>query len=65
MSRIAGRKTVILLAFFSVSNPIAFPPGKRYNEKQVKKRDAFASQMASAPPIFGEREAEITYLTTD
>lgn len=28
---------VILLAFFSVSNPIAFPPGKRYNEKQAKK----------------------------
>lgn len=37
VSRIAGRKTVILLAFFSVSNPIAFPPGKRYNEKQAKK----------------------------
>ena len=37
MSRIAGRKTVILLAFFSVSNAIAFPPGKRYNEKQAKK----------------------------
>ena len=35
--KIAGRKTVILLAFFSVSNPIAFPPGKRYNEKQAKK----------------------------
>ena len=30
-------ETVILLAFFSVSNPIAFPPGKRYNEKQAKK----------------------------
>ena len=31
------RKTVILLAFFSVSNPIAFLPGQRYNEKQAKK----------------------------
>ena len=43
MSRIAGRKTVILLAFFSVSNPIAFLPGKRYNEKQEKngKTDSF------------------------
>ena len=28
---------ILCVAFFSVSNPIAFPPGKRYNEKQAKK----------------------------